>query len=413
MTGLPLDKGSDLAIIFTIFIVCSRFKDVVRIVKNYFLIKWCVYLVGFLSIVAIYSLLVLEYPLVNVLQVYRPYLLLFSFAVFFAVPLRILMRVFHTIALITVFQSILFLLQIITGQTFLLSAAGSESFASGLVAGSDYIRFYNTPVFLTPVLFYFFFVFKFKSKFKHYFILLVLILTVLGPMHRSYMLVMVAVLFIYVLLQKSSKKKFVYSSLISITIFAVSFVPIINSRLTEGINDLETTWTGKLSLNSIDANENTTTYRIAHFMERLDYVLNKPLGLVFGIGLISDNSPLASKLNFSVGLVSEETGQTSQVDTGDLVWSPLILTIGVFGTIMYFLFYWKLMLYYYKHINISSYAIVGFLTILVAFFISMMGTEMISNTFRVMMLLLIVLVIKQQELTKLILEKNKLSKIQS
>ncbi len=392
MSGLPLDKPSDLAIIYVMIVVFLRYKMLPGIVKQYPVFKWCLYIVAFVFMDALYSYFLLSYSLSNIIQVFRPYLLFFSFLVFFLVPTATLYKVFHTLALITVFQSLLFLSQIVTGEAILLSSIGNENVNTNALEGSGYIRFYNSPSFLLPALFYFLFVYKYKSKAKQYLILVILFLTVLGPMHRSFILALVAVLSIYTLLRQNSSKRITYSAIIGLCIYAVSYVPVISNRMEGAFSDIRTTFSSDLKLQSIDIGENTAMFRIGHFLERFDYVLAQPEGWLFGIGLISDNAPYAAKLPFQFGLISEVTGQVVQIDTGDLIWSPLFLTLGFVGTALYIAFFIRLMVFFFRNSTATMYSAIGFVTILFYFFISMVSTEMLNNNFRVIILMLAVIV---------------------
>jgi hypothetical protein len=138
-------------------------------------------------------------------------------------------------------------------------------------------------------------------------------------------------------------------------------------------------------------------------LERFDYLTKFQNGWLFGIGLISDNSIQAQKLPFTNGLVSEFTGQVVQIDSGDLIYSQLVLTTGIIGTILYLFIFGKFSIYFYKNLQHSEYSIIGLLTILYAFFTSMAGTEMLSYTFRVYVILISIVVFKQSHLNNKLL----------
>lgn len=395
MAGIPLDKGSDLAVVYILYVCIKKFSLIKRILRLNPIFNWCLYLLTFTTITAFYSYFILEYPLTNIIQVYRQYIFFISFILFFVIPLPILKKVFHSLAIITVLQSFLFLLQIALGIILLLAIDGSENVTTHLEG--SYIRYYNSPALLIPTLFYFLFVYKFKNPVLFYPIIILLFLTVIGPLHRSAIMAVVAAITVYTVLKKGNS---IYLTGLGVLIVLGSFIDIVNERMNEAYLDITATFSSNLNLQNIDQGDNNLVFRIAHFLERYDYMIKQPFGWLFGIGLISDNSPLAKKLPFRNGLVSELTGQVVQIDTGDLIYSPLLLTLGIVGTIVYLLVFIKFLIYFFKNFKYSDYSVIGFLTILNGIFISMAGTEMLSFTFRLTILFLSVVVYKQMIITK-------------
>jgi hypothetical protein len=395
MAGIPLDKGSDLAILYILYVCVKKFGLIKRILKLNPIFNWCLYLLTFTTIAAFYSYFVLEYPLTNIIQVYRQYIFFISFILFFVIPLPLLKKVFHSLAIITVLQSFLFLLQVALGIIVLLAIDGSENVTTHLEG--SYIRYYNSPALLIPTLFYFLFVYKFKNSILFYPIIILLFLTVIAPLHRSAIMAVVASITVYTVLKKGNS---IYLAVLSVLIVLGSFINLVNERMNEAYLDITATFSSNLNLQNIDQGDNNLIFRIAHFLERYNYMIQQPFGWLFGIGLISDNSPLAKRLPFRNGLVSEVTGQVVQIDTADLIYSPLLLTLGVVGTILYLLIFVKFLIYFFKNFKYTDYSIIGFLTILNGIFISVAGTEMLSFTFRLTILFLSVIVYKQISLTK-------------
>ena len=183
-------------------------------------------------------------------------------------------------------------------------------------------------------------------------------------------------------------------------VFGVSLINVVNNRMTTAFSDLSYTFNSNLRLNNINQYDNTFLFRIAHVWERFDYVIRNEYGWLFGIGLISDNSIQAQKFHFINGLVSQFTGQVTQIDTADLIYSLLILNIGIIGTIFYLFIFGKFLVYFFENSDQSKYATIGLLLILYAFFTSMAGTEMLSYTFRVCVILIFIIVFKQSYLNK-------------
>jgi hypothetical protein len=211
-------------------------------------------------------------------------------------------------------------------------------------------------------------------------------------LHRANILAIFFSLSYYLIIKKG---KSIHIFALSFVILIGTYVDIVSDRMNKAYVDLTNSFTQNISLTNIDQSENTFLFRIAHFWERLDYILKNQNGWLFGIGLISENSKNAKTLPFTNGLVSEITGQVVQVDTGDLIYSPLILTTGVVGTIFYLFIFIKFLRYFSLNLDKSRFAIIGFLVLLNAFLISMSGTEMLSFTFRVSIILISTIVFKQ------------------
>lgn len=396
MAGFPLEKSSDLALVF-IFVICLlKFQKIGLILKKIRIYNWCLYLLTFCTIGAFYSYQILDYSVINIFQVYRQYLFFIGFVVFFVVPLPVLLKVFHALAVITLIQCFIFLMQLVDGSAILLSSSGNVAQVSDSIKG--YYRFYNLPSFLFPVAFYFLFVYKFKNSLYFYVTLTLLLLTIIAPLHRSMIIAIFAVFLVYLFFKKGSSY---YLVGLSISTFLFSFSEILNKRLHSAYLDIISTFSDKLDLNRIDVFDNNLIYRIGHLLERYEYVMSLPLGWLFGIGMISDNSPLASRLPFKIGLKSDVTGKIIQIDTGDLIYSLLILNLGIVGMILFLIVFIKFLIFFYKNFKYSNFAIIGFLTILNAFFSSMTSSEMVSKTFITIIIFISVIVSKQVILKKI------------
>lgn len=395
MYGVPLTKVSDLGILYLLFIILINYKFISGIIKINYIFHLCLLMFFFIFLDGVYSIFFLDYSIINVFQVFRPYLFLLSFFLFFLVPLKKLILTLDLVGFITVFLSFLFIFQIISGKVILLSSGGDDSVMTGGVEGTTYIRYYNTPAFLLPAFFYFLFVYNFKSSFKKYITISILLCGILGPMHRSLIMSVIGVLSIYIVLRQSVSKRIFYLSILSIIIYLFSFVDIINARLSEAFTDISKTFSSKLDVQNIDINENTMLFRLGILIERFDFIIADTKKWIFGIGLISDNAVYASKLSFKFGGVNQ-AGNITQIDTGDLIWSILLLNLGLLGSILYSYLFIKIMIYAFSNIKYSKYFIPVFLSILSAFFTSMMGNEMLTITFTNIVLLFFSISIKHK-----------------
>jgi hypothetical protein len=398
VAGLPIDKGTDLAIIYILVIFINKLRFLKSIVKSFSIVKYLIYFIYFTIADLFYSIIILNYSLVNVIQVFRQYLIFLVFVPFVFVPLSDLKKVFNSIAFITLLQCLLFLIQIVTQSPLLNAIDGTDKIVTTLEG--SFTRFYNSPAFLIPISFYFILVYKQKNLVYHFFTVCILVLTIIGPLHRAGIMAFIVSLAFYLIFKKGNT---IYIFVFLILVFGASLIDVVNNRMTTAFLDLSYSFRSSLSLESINQNDNTFLFRIGHFLERFDYLTKFQNGWLFGIGLISDNSIQAQKLPFTNGLVSEFTGQVVQIDSGDLIYSQLVLTTGIIGTILYLFIFGKFSIYFYKNLQHSEYSIIGLLTILYAFFTSMAGTEMLSYTFRVYVILISIVVFKQSHLNNKLL----------
>lgn len=387
--GIPLSKGTDIAIIYVLIITLLKSNILAYSIKNLSVFKYLVYLIVFVFVDFLISFSVLNNSFLNSFQVFRQFLILLCFVPFFVVPNEKLKKIFNFLAFISLLQSILFVSQIFTNKVLLYSSGGDENVTTSLVG--SYTRFYNLPSFLVPSLIYFLFVYRFKSKMAFLFTNSILLSALIGPLHRSQLLSIIVCFFIYYLFV--NRKAIVGYFSFGVFIFLFS-AEVLNKRVSEAFNDINALFNAFISLKALDQTQNTLVFRIAHFLERFEYILNKPLGWLFGIGLMSDNSEMSLTLPFSIGLPSLKTGDIIKIDSSDLIYSPLILNLGIVGTCLYIFVFISFLFFFFNNFRFSNYAKIGFIVVLNSFFISFAGVEMLNQSFRVMVILLLVIVYK-------------------
>ncbi len=392
LAGLPIDKTADLSLVYVLAIGLLRFSTLRRAFQHEPLLRWIVAFILFVFADAFYSRFVLGYDLSGVIRVFRHNLFYLSFGIFLMVPAHELLRVWHTVAKITLVHCVLYLLQIPTGMVLL----GDPSSATiNNMEAIGWIRYYNLPPFLIPTLFYYLFVYHPRSQTIRWAVIGLLLITVIAPMHRSYILVVAAVTSVYILSQQTTSKRFIYVALLIIMGNGAMMIDSVQSRMNDGLVDINKVLApgDNLARFGYDPND-TFSYRMVHLAERVSYVAETPARLLFGVGLLSEDTKQASKLSFQAGLFNERTGQISQVDTGDIAWSLLILYMGVVGVIFFIALHIQLFRYFLRHRNIPL-SIVGLLTLATVFFLSFTGTEILQNSFRVSLMFLLGVVVKE------------------
>lgn len=392
LAGLPIDKTVDLSLIYVLAISLLRFSTLRRAFQHEPPLRWVLAFILFVFVDALYSRFVLGYDLSGVIRVFRHNLFYLSFGVFLMVPARELVRVWHAVSTITLVQCVLYLLQIPTGLVLL---GDPSSTTINNMEAIGWIRYYNLPTFLIPTLFYYLFAYHPRSQTIRWAITGLLLITVLAPMHRSYILVVVAVASVYILLQQTTSKRFIYVALLVIVGNGAMMTDAVQSRMNDGLADINKALApgSNLAKSGYDQSD-TFSYRMVHLAERVSYVVETPARLLFGVGLLSEDTKQASKLSFQAGLFNQRTGQVSQVDTGDIAWSLLILYMGVVGVFFFVVLHVRLFRYFlrYRTVPIST---VGSLTLATVFLLSFTGTEILQNSFRVSVMLLLGIVVKE------------------
>ena len=330
------------------------------------------------------------YTLGDVFKGSRLYLFLLGFLMFTEVPINILLKVFKVLIVITFFQSILFLTQVVTGITLLQGP--KELFMDDL----EYTRFYNLPKLLdfSMAVCLFWFPFKFSKIVKFTFVG-VFILTIIAPLHRSYILVWFLILVLYSIFYNNSSKKVLYSFGIVIVALIISTFSIIKNRFSDIISQFDVL--GNVNFNRTIESDDTFSYRVAHLMERLHYINSLDFGWLFGIGLIDEKSQAVASLPLKIGLPDPITGVLIKVYTPDLVWSMLFLTMGYIGAFFYFTIFINILIKYSKSIRNIEISKIIFVLVLLTIFLSFTSNTLLNPIFFIPVFILVVIIEKREE----------------
>jgi hypothetical protein len=330
------------------------------------------------------------YSVIDIFRGARLYLFLGSFLMFVEMPLQDILKVMKFLIIITFFQSILFLMQVVTGVSLL---QGPEAL---VMEDDNYIRFYNLPKLLDFALLIslFWFPFDLSRKLRYLFIA-VFILTLIAPLHRGYLLAWFLSLIFSSLYFNNYIEKFKYVTLMAVVAGVVLSIELVRNRLYEAMvqfSVLTEVFSGNVIYES-----NTFIYRINHLMERIDLVNLRALGWLFGIGLIDDHAPQAANLPLNYGLPDPITGNIIKVYTPDLVWSMLILTMGYIGAILYLNIFGNILYSYAKIVAEVKLKKVLFTLILIAILTSFTGNFLLQPHFFLPCLMLLVIISKYDE----------------
>ena len=216
-------------------------------------------------------------------------------------------------------------------------------------------RFYNQP----DMLHFFTFMAIYFNPYKGMLRIItttILIIALLGALHRSLFIAFILAISIGYIIRLPRTEKIAILTSISI----IGFVIIVfwgytfaNSRTVKDIALVASGNIADIEANDFDIEElqkSTFTFRIAHLLERNQYVFEHPNAMLFGAGLMTEDSKSTDVMfDFKVGLIEEALSKTVQLDTGDISYSILIMRYGYVGTLLVLALYIFLMHFFYKN----------------------------------------------------------------
>ena len=344
-------KGMDYAIVLMVgMIIIDSFC-----VKNYLKPDKLIWLIlifyAFLAVCIAYNRFAIDIGWKEIVRTARYNILWIGYLVFRNLSKEQLLGLMKCLFLTTVVCASLYILQIIIDEHIL----NKTTKVYVKLFGMKIPRFYNQP----DMLHFFTFMAIYFNPYKGIFKIIsttILVIALIGALHRSLFIAFIIAISIGYVINLPRTKRIAILTSISI----IGFVFIVfwgykfsNSRT---IKDIALVATGNFA--DIDANDfdleelqkSTFTFRIAHFLERNQYVLDHPTSMLTGAGLMTEDSKLTDTMfDFKVGLIEEALSKTIQLDTGDISYSILILRYGYVGTILVLILYIFLMCYFYKN----------------------------------------------------------------
>lgn len=240
---------------------------------------------------------------------------------------------------------------------------------------------------LAPPLIIFIFSWVYSTEYiskpkKNLFILLILMAMAI-TLIRSWIIavVMIFILSIFISKKESTGKKLLMIIGLFLFVVSISFYEPIANRFEESIGDISS-----INKNSKEV-EGNMSFRLLLAGERLNYILKEMHTTVFGIGFISEQH---YRGHFIYGLWDDD-GFVVQLNTADIAWALFYLRLGLLGTILYLLIYYKFLKYFWKYRS-NSVAIGGFYYLLMNLFLSLSGIAVAQGSFIVIPALLYKLV---------------------
>ncbi len=331
------------------------------------------------------------------IRVFRNFIFFLTLFLFVNISLDDFTKIFRLIVYATTIASVVYCLQLVVGKA-LLNTVGSDMVTTN--DDASLTRYYNLPVFLFPVVFFFFFSKDaLPLKFRN-FIIGINSLAIILSQHRNLLLAIVCCYFLHLFLSKKIKpvKLFVY---VFIALLSFNVVDgLLGNRFSDGFKDLSgaSVSVSPTTLNALSASDlSTTEFRWYLFVERLQYIMLHPVTTLFGIGFLTEDSHLTSLLRFNIGLPDEANNPT-QVDTGDIIWSVMVLHFGLAG-ILFFIIYYVSFIIKFLAFKQDAIAQSGILFIVILFITSFYGTAMLQpyTTCMVMLFAAYTFVLKQAD----------------
>jgi len=303
--------------------------------------------------------------------------LIYFITLFLFIPLTQveIQKIFKLIIVVTSIVSLVYCLQLVLHKT-LLNNVTSDYTVDGNELNDIVNRYYNLPVFIYPVIFFLFFQKKIFSIRYRPVLLLFNCAAILLSQHRNLLLAVIVCFFLHLLLTYSFKvRNLVFYSIVSIGLVIVADYAW-GSRFLKGFQDISESSLDVYHTNfyEIKLNELTTTeFRQLLLLERLDFILKDNMSSIFGIGLLTDDSRKAANLNFNIGM-SDGYGNVTQVASSDIVWSVLLLQLGLAGIFAFILFHLSLLKKFF------SKRTEPFMQVGVLYIVCLLITSFYSNT---------------------------------
>ena len=342
-------KGLDYAIL----IICGMVLIDSFCIKNHLkpdkLIWFILTFYVFLALCVIYNRLVVGVGWTEIVRTARYNVLWIAYLVFRSMTKEQLYSLLKCLFWVTVVCSVLYLLQIVLNEHILIKAMKS----SVKLFGIKFPRFYNQPAMLQIFTFMAIYFNPYRGE-KKIITTTILVLALLGAFHRSLIIAFILAILIGYIIRLPRIKRIIALTTISVlSLFFIVFLgyKFVNSRT---IIDIANITSGNVSADidiDIEKLHNSTfTFRIAHLLERNQYLLDHPKAMLFGAGLMTEDSKITdSMFDFATGLAEEITERTVQLDTGDISYSILFLRYGYLGSFLNLTLYGFLLAYFYKY----------------------------------------------------------------
>jgi hypothetical protein len=338
----------------------------------------------YLAVLFFYSVDYRGVELSITLRVARNFMFFIILFVFIPLELDDYKKIFRVIVYATAFASILYSIQPFIGTSvlnFLVTEDGKFITESGI------LRYYNYPVYLFPVIFFFFYKENFLNLKYPKVLAFIVFMAILITQFRNMIAGMIGAYLLFLYLNKRlTIGTIVISCVAAIGVFFIADSAL-DGRFSKGIADLSKGKfsTSRSAVNSIDQDElrmmSTSEFRWYYTVERIYYLLEDKTRFYLGIGMANEDSQITNKLSFVVGPPKGEDYtnlHVNQIDTGDIAWTLLMLQLGFIGTLLFVFVYLDILKKFFAFKS-DSIMQIGIQYILYLFIASFYITDLLAS----------------------------------
>ncbi|MDR0864705.1 MAG: hypothetical protein LBO74_07210 [Candidatus Symbiothrix sp.] len=371
-----ISKGVDYAFFILLGIITVDSLFVKQYLKPDEYTKYLFIFGSFIAICALYSKYSVGLSWPEIIRTCRYHFFWAAYFVFRNMEKTQLERLLKYLFDATVFISVIYLLQIAVDESILVG----ETTSGISIFGIEMRRYYNQP----NMIHFFSFMAIYNNPYKgpkKIVTSILLVLGMIGPLHRSLLGAFFIAVSIGYILRLPRLKRIKVVSVVSFLVLCVVVYGGTKFLKSRTFMDLQYVASGNfIDSDIVDWNEEgaTFTFRIAHLLERNQYLLEHPQTMILGAGLIpEDSKKVEDMFDFKVGLVEELLDRTSQLETGDISYSILLLRLGYAGTLLNLLLFIYLMVFFYKKRE-NRYGFFSFLYLVLVFIVSFFSANLTS-----------------------------------
>lgn len=393
---------------FYLILFCIRYYKIIKIyIKRNQELKWLVRLVCFFFFSILVSILYFRFPLKESVTTGLRFLLFLSLLVYIPLKGKEYISVFRIVFFITLIASSLYIMQSIIGEQILPSSSELDREVKNSGSGGLY-HYLNIPAF--AIIFIPISIFcKQLIPQKLRIIAPVIFFSVLFvTLFRTHIISMILCILTIIIIKGKLKKSF--APMLLLLCMSMIFGGIFYERVTEkndSTGDVSMVLAGRLDEADYQAKDGMTLlYRFAWIAERLDYMKDRPVELLFGLGMISDKKLQNKYYNFNFGLDDPDTGLKNQVATPDIAWGNMLTRFGLVGSIIVMTMYFSFMKKFWRYRKKSDLCLVLFAYLLSNLLASFSGATISDPLFWQPVFYLIAFANKRIELYNLSIQKN-------
>lgn len=358
-------QHSDLALLMIFFLIPFRKK-----LNNYQLKEIRTALLVFFAFLMISILYDLFARGTTPMQIFRTTRKTFYLTFFYLIPSfnqNDYQKLIKFIIYITLIHSLLYISQYIFDYSII---KGNDAFS-----GLGEKRYRGIPTFLIPVLVLSFF--SLHNSIKKIIFISIFLMTVILGQSRGAMISAFSIVLLYLYLQNKIKLRTIIT--IPILFFFIyyitlSYIPVIGERFSHLFNEMSIV--NEMDYNNLDAfyHEGSLIFRWGVTYERLIYVLEDPVKIIFGVGFIPDMDITTSIFTLGTHSPTLPTG-FEQYNSVDILFPNIITRYGILGSLIFIFLIIKIFIFSSRNKN----KLWG--RILFTYLISMAFISLINETF--------------------------------